>query len=201
MGWRIFSVLNVLIVLWITFAPFASSNRSLIGWVGIAMSVLASGGVFLYVFGKPVGQRFWRAFSFLFAAISLVVVAFFVMRSIQVGTNHRAFVVAALLALIGAYHYFTWLAVHRLGKGLVCASSIARNRGEYFNHLLTEAAIKHPRRVKVVAWSFVVVILAAVPLTVWNVFSEGKAYKLVVPIVMGLVFGFKAYRERALTKR
>jgi hypothetical protein len=194
MAWRVFSVLNALIVFSTVLGPFASSHHSLLGLIAIGMSVPAAGGVYLYAFEKPATRSLWSAFSWLFAADSIGVIVYFAMRIIEVGPHHRPAAMAILFALVVAYQYFTWLAICRLsGKRLPLQASAGRKRDEPFTRVIAEAAENHPGRAKALAWCLLAVLVAVAPLVVWHAIAEGKAYKLLLPSVIGIVCGLKSY--------
>jgi hypothetical protein len=194
MGWKIFSIISIVVVLSTIIGPFAASHHSLLGLIGIGISIPASAGVLFYAFGKPKPSSLWHAFSWVFAAQSIGVITFFVVRTIQVAAGHSPVATATLLMLVTGYQYFTWLALYRLsGRGLPRHSSKSATRAERFAQFATEAATRHPRRTKIIAWCFVTIILAAVPVIVWDAISAGKPYKLMMPTIIGIVLGVRGY--------
>jgi hypothetical protein len=114
MGWKLLGVMNVLIAMVAIFGT--GSSHSILGVIAVAMTVPATAGVFLYAYGKAVDVRFWRIFSWLFAADSVGIVTFFIVRSIEVGSRHNPLAVAFLLAFVIGCQFFTWLALHRLSN-------------------------------------------------------------------------------------
>ena len=113
MGWKILGVANALIAL---VAIFGNASHGVLGVIAAAMAIPATVGVFLYAYGKTVEPRFWRIFSWLFAADSVGIVTFFIVRSIEVGPRHNPMTVVFLLVFVIGCQFFTWMALHRLSS-------------------------------------------------------------------------------------
>lgn len=114
MGWRFFGLLNVLIAMVAICGPVPHHN--VLAGIATIMTVPAAGGVLLYANGSPTGPRLWRVFSWLYAANAVGFVTFLVIRSIEIAPRHNPVLLVVVMASIVACHYFTWLALHRLGR-------------------------------------------------------------------------------------
>ena len=117
-AWKIFAVLNAVLVISSIVRP--GGRLSAVELASSAITAVAAVGLVLYAFSNTIlNPDFWRAFSNLFAAVSIIVIGAFVYSAHSRMISSLDQLVAGLgaIAVLAAVQYFTWLAVHRYGKG------------------------------------------------------------------------------------
>lgn len=115
MGWKVFAVLNGLIVLKTIFDP-VDEGYSPFEMLSIAISIPAAIGLALYAFRRRwLPSAPWKPFSWLFAVYSVWAVGLFLwnMRNKSVEGFDGAIGMIGAFALVAALQYFTWLALWR----------------------------------------------------------------------------------------
>jgi hypothetical protein len=190
MRWKFLGLMNVLIA---SVAIAGPGEYSVPRLVCFGMAIPAAVGVFLYASEATAAERFWRIFSWLFAAESIGLADFLLRRSIAIWSAHSPVLIVALLAFVFASQFFTWQALHRLGQGLRIPVARRSARDERSAQFLAEAAKDHPKTAKVAAWTLMIAIIAVFPMALWHQISERGVYSLVAPTVAGLVIGLKLY--------
>lgn len=117
-AWKIFAILNAVLVMSSIIWP--GGRLSAVELASSAITAVAAVGLVLYAFSNTVLKpEFWRVFSSLFAAGSVIVIVGFVYsaHSRMISSLDQLVAGIGAIAVLAAVQYFTWLAVHRYGKG------------------------------------------------------------------------------------
>jgi hypothetical protein len=117
MGWKLFAF--AMAVAWLegVWDMVADGAFDTVSVMSLPFSAIGTAGLFFYSFSLPVGtEKFWRVFSMVFAAWSLLAVAIMVARGVREG-NHSLAIAFFAVVITGVVLYFNWLALRRLSQG------------------------------------------------------------------------------------
>jgi hypothetical protein len=118
-GWKVFSVLNALVVISTIVGPRAGSYDSPFELAGIIISIPAALGLILYAFGKHLfSSTFWKVFAWVFAGFSLVAIGLFLKQTVAtaMADGFKPVGMLGAIAVVVCLQFFTWLALQRLSK-------------------------------------------------------------------------------------
>ena len=124
MGWKIFAIVNAILVGMTIFGPRSSAYSAPFEIFSILISIPAAIGLALYAFNRLfLTPSAWRIFSWLFAAYSIGIIGLFLKQLVDKVAGGAALLpIAGALAIVVALQFFNWLALHRLGMGETVAA-------------------------------------------------------------------------------